>query len=264
MRWSTTSGCTTRCRTACWRCCACRVSVRAPSSSSMTSAASTRSTRCGPPPADGQLRGVKGVSERTEQNILAGIARLDRKITRVLLHEADEMIADLLARLREVPGVVRIEPAGSLRRRRATIGDLDLLAATEEPGGPDRRPRWAEGGRSDPVGRHRQVEHRARRRTAGRPHGLPAGGVGNAPRPLHRQQGAQRQAARDGPRSRAVAVGEGIQGGRDRRAAARCHRGGRLRPPRPAVDSTRAARGRGRDPGGAEGRAADAGGASAT
>ena len=38
---------------------------------------------------DGLLRGVKGVSERTEQNILAGIARLDRKITRVLLHEAD-------------------------------------------------------------------------------------------------------------------------------------------------------------------------------
>jgi DNA polymerase (family 10) len=84
--------------------------------------------------ADGLLRGVKGVSERTEQNILAGIARLDRKITRVLLHEADEMIAELLASLRQVPGVVRIEPAGSLRRRRATIGDLDLLAATDQPG----------------------------------------------------------------------------------------------------------------------------------
>ena len=83
--------------------------------------------------ADGLLRGVKGVSERTEQNILAGIARLDRKITRVLLHEADEMIAELLASLREVRGVARIEPAGSLRRRRATIGDLDLLAATDQP-----------------------------------------------------------------------------------------------------------------------------------
>src|ERR687892_924555 len=38
---------------------------------------------------DGQLRGVKGVSERTEENILTGIAHLERKITRVLLHEAD-------------------------------------------------------------------------------------------------------------------------------------------------------------------------------
>jgi DNA polymerase (family 10) len=82
---------------------------------------------------DGMLRGVKGVSERTEQNILEGIARLERKITRVLLHEADEMIADLLASLRRIRGVVRIEPAGSLRRRRPTIGDLDLLAATERP-----------------------------------------------------------------------------------------------------------------------------------
>jgi DNA polymerase (family 10) len=82
---------------------------------------------------DGALRGVKGLSERTEHNILAGIAHLERKVTRVLLHEADEMIAELLAGLRRVPGVVRIEPAGSLRRRRQTIGDLDLLAATDRP-----------------------------------------------------------------------------------------------------------------------------------
>jgi DNA polymerase (family 10) len=82
---------------------------------------------------DGLLRGVKGLSARTEQNILAGIAHLDRKISRVLLHEADEMIAGLLAQLRDVAGVVKIEPAGSLRRRKPTIGDLDLLAATEDP-----------------------------------------------------------------------------------------------------------------------------------
>jgi DNA polymerase (family 10) len=83
--------------------------------------------------ADGQLRGVKGLSARTEQNILAGIAHMERKVTRVVLHEADALIAELIAALRDVPGVVRLEPAGSLRRRRATIGDLDLLAATDEP-----------------------------------------------------------------------------------------------------------------------------------
>jgi DNA polymerase (family 10) len=83
--------------------------------------------------ADGQLRGVKGLSERTEHNILAGIAHMERKITRLLLHEADELIADLVGQLRQVRGVVRIEPAGSLRRRNATIGDLDLLAATDQP-----------------------------------------------------------------------------------------------------------------------------------
>jgi DNA polymerase (family 10) len=82
---------------------------------------------------DGRLRSVKGLSERTEANVLAGIARLERVATRMLLHEADAMIADLLASLLDVPGVVRIEPAGSLRRRRPTIGDLDLLAATSRP-----------------------------------------------------------------------------------------------------------------------------------
>src|SRR6187431_604454 len=58
----------------------------------------------------GGLRHVKGLSERTEKNILEGIARL-----------------------RDVRGVRRIEPAGSLRRRQPTIGDLDLLAAVDDP-----------------------------------------------------------------------------------------------------------------------------------
>jgi DNA polymerase (family 10) len=82
---------------------------------------------------DGRLRGVKGLSQRTEENVLAGIARLERVGSRLLLHEADAMIAGLLDSLRDVPGVIRIEPAGSLRRRKATIGDLDLLAATSRP-----------------------------------------------------------------------------------------------------------------------------------
>jgi DNA polymerase (family 10) len=83
--------------------------------------------------ADGQLRGLKGLSQRTEENVLAGIARLERVARRLLLHDADALIAGLVARLRDVRGVERIEAAGSLRRRRATIGDLDLLAATSRP-----------------------------------------------------------------------------------------------------------------------------------
>ncbi len=82
---------------------------------------------------DGRLRDVKGLSRRTEENVLAGIARLERVGTRLLLHDADALIAGLLEELGDVPGVTRLEPAGSLRRRRATIGDLDLLAATTRP-----------------------------------------------------------------------------------------------------------------------------------
>jgi DNA polymerase (family 10) len=82
---------------------------------------------------DGRLRGVKGLSARTEQNVLAGIARLESRSQRLLLHEADVVVEELVGQLRDVPGVAHIEVAGSLRRRRSTIGDLDLLAATTQP-----------------------------------------------------------------------------------------------------------------------------------
>jgi DNA polymerase (family 10) len=81
----------------------------------------------------GQLRTIKGLSARTEQNVLAGIARLERRSDRLLLHDADALVAELIEALRDLRGVRRIEPAGSLRRRRATIGDLDLLAAVDDP-----------------------------------------------------------------------------------------------------------------------------------
>jgi len=82
----------------------------------------------------GGLRHVKGLSARTEQNILEGIMRIEERSTRLLVHDADTLIADLVTRLRDVRGVHRIEPAGSLRRRRPTIGDLELLAAVDESG----------------------------------------------------------------------------------------------------------------------------------
>jgi DNA polymerase (family 10) len=80
---------------------------------------------------EGTLRGLRGLSARTEANILDGIARIERRSTRLLLHDADALVAGLLHRLRQVNAVRRIEPAGSLRRRRSTIGDLDLLAAVD-------------------------------------------------------------------------------------------------------------------------------------
>ncbi len=81
----------------------------------------------------GALRTLKGLSARTEQNILAGISRLATQGSRLLLHDADALATELVAQLREVPGLHQIMPSGSLRRRCATIGDLDLLAATDDP-----------------------------------------------------------------------------------------------------------------------------------
>ncbi len=80
----------------------------------------------------GTLRGLRGLSERTEQLILEGIARLESTPRRMLLHRAETIILDLMEALTETPGLRSIEPAGSFRRRRESIGDLDLLAETDD------------------------------------------------------------------------------------------------------------------------------------
>jgi DNA polymerase (family 10) len=81
----------------------------------------------------GRLRSIRGLSERSEASILAGIEALERREARMLLGTAEATIGGLIDRLRAVPGVTRLEPAGSFRRRRETVGDLDLLAETTDP-----------------------------------------------------------------------------------------------------------------------------------
>jgi DNA polymerase (family 10) len=81
----------------------------------------------------GRLRTVKGLSQKTEQSVLEGIAALEARETRMLLDTAEELVETLIGELRDTPGLVSIVPAGSFRRRRETIGDLDLLAETSDP-----------------------------------------------------------------------------------------------------------------------------------
>jgi DNA polymerase (family 10) len=81
----------------------------------------------------GNLRGLKGLSEKTEQAVLAGIAALATRQDRMRLGRAEAIVETLLAELSGVPGVRSIQPAGSFRRKRETIGDLDLLAETDRP-----------------------------------------------------------------------------------------------------------------------------------
>jgi DNA polymerase (family 10) len=82
-----------------------------------------------------RLRDLRGLSARTEELILAGIAGLEHRDGRLLLHQAREIVETLIDQLERVAGVRRIVPAGSYRRRRETIGDLDLLAESDDPAG---------------------------------------------------------------------------------------------------------------------------------
>ena len=80
----------------------------------------------------GRLRELKGLSARTEQLILEGISRLETTPRRMLLPRAEATILGLVDALAGTPGLTSIEPAGSFRRRRESIGDLDLLAETDD------------------------------------------------------------------------------------------------------------------------------------
>jgi len=81
----------------------------------------------------GRLRGLRGMSERTETLVLEGIERLGERVERMRLDRAEELASALIAAFSATSGVRSIESAGSFRRRRESIGDLDLLAETDEP-----------------------------------------------------------------------------------------------------------------------------------
>ncbi len=80
----------------------------------------------------GQLRQLPGLGVRSEQRILEGIRALNRSSKRIPLAVALPAVEELLEQLRWVPGVQVVSAAGSLRRMRDTVGDLDLLAAAAD------------------------------------------------------------------------------------------------------------------------------------
>ncbi|HEX2223229.1 MAG TPA: DNA polymerase/3'-5' exonuclease PolX [Thermoanaerobaculia bacterium] len=79
---------------------------------------------------EGRIATVPGFGAKTQEKILAGIQDRRQHSSRLLLQEAERHVEPLLAYLRAVPGIERLEVAGSYRRRRETVGDIDLLATT--------------------------------------------------------------------------------------------------------------------------------------
>ncbi len=80
----------------------------------------------------GELRTLPGMGAKSEEKIIAGIEALARRSGRTPLGVAWPFAQELLEMLRSLPGVSAAEAAGSLRRMRADVGDLDILAAAEE------------------------------------------------------------------------------------------------------------------------------------
>ena len=82
---------------------------------------------------EGRIRELKGFGEKKEQNILQSIEDLRGRQSRFLLGEVLPVVDDMLAWMKESHAVLKAEVAGSYRRRKETIGDLDLLVASNDP-----------------------------------------------------------------------------------------------------------------------------------
>jgi len=79
----------------------------------------------------GDLLSLSGFGEKLQARVLKGIEELKARAGRFKLSEADIYVQPLLDHLRQSEGVVDLQVAGSYRRRRETVGDIDILATTE-------------------------------------------------------------------------------------------------------------------------------------
>lgn len=81
----------------------------------------------------GRIAELKGFGTRTESNIRRGLERFQQQTGRALVSVAMDLAEDFIERISSSVDVERIDYAGSLRRMVETIGDVDLLVASDDP-----------------------------------------------------------------------------------------------------------------------------------
>jgi DNA polymerase (family 10) len=77
-----------------------------------------------------KLKELKGFGEKSQKNILESIAFMESSGLRYLISEVAEDVDIILERLKKLKEVKKIEVAGSFRRRKETVGDIDILVAS--------------------------------------------------------------------------------------------------------------------------------------
>jgi DNA polymerase (family 10) len=81
----------------------------------------------------GRLNGLPGIQKRTEENILKGIELLRRGTERRPIGRVLPLAEEIVRRMRSSAHVDRIEVAGSIRRWKDTVKDIDILATSRDP-----------------------------------------------------------------------------------------------------------------------------------
>lgn len=81
----------------------------------------------------GKIRDLEGFGKKTEENILEGIGFIRESGGRMLLGDVLPYARELVSKIKNIAGVERAEESGSLRRRKETIGDVDILVVAENP-----------------------------------------------------------------------------------------------------------------------------------
>jgi len=80
----------------------------------------------------GKISQLKNFGEKTEQNILQGLEFLKRSKGRFLLGEILSKVQEIIEKLKKLKEIKEISEAGSVRRRKETIGDVDILATSSD------------------------------------------------------------------------------------------------------------------------------------
>lgn len=80
-----------------------------------------------------QLRDLKRLGAKTEENIRQGILLFRKGLERILLYEALPLTERVVEELKKAAAVKKVSSAGSLRRLKETVGDIDILVASESP-----------------------------------------------------------------------------------------------------------------------------------
>ena len=83
---------------------------------------------------EGKVAELKGFGKKTEEKILSGIKNREAYAARHLWWDARSVVEKILPGLEGLPEVERVEAAGSFRRGMETVGDLDFLVASSNPG----------------------------------------------------------------------------------------------------------------------------------